>query len=188
MTFFLFHVFIMFIMFMKHQHSSFTFKIKLDVNEERKCETDDITHHKQKKQSTMNSNFSNEELEILEMMKKCLTEKEYQNFIEVVNEYLDSSLSEDNIVTRFPNHESSSKAVENKSSSAEPESFDWSQQNKLTVENIIHSKPERIQQLLRLDFTPRPYQIRMARPGLEQNNSLVCLQTGAGKTCVSILI
>jgi len=66
----------------------------------------------------------------------------------------------------------------------ESEIYDWSKHEKFTADDILNSRPERVKQLLRLNFTPRPYQIRMTRAGLKRENSLVCLQTGAGKTFV----
>lgn len=68
----------------------------------------------------------------------------------------------------------------------QPEIYDWSKHEKIDADIILNSSPERIKQLLRLNFTPRPYQIRMVRAGLRRENSLVCLQTGAGKTFVCI--
>lgn len=59
---------------------------------------------------------------------------------------------------------------------------------KITADDILNSQPERVKELLRLNFIPRPYQIRMIRGGLKNQNSLICLQTGSGKTFVGIFI
>ena len=119
-------------------------------------------------------------------MKRYLTEKEFQDFVETARDYLDNTiLNEDKIATDINTNESRDN-VEKQPISIEPKVYDWSKHEKFTEYDIINGKPERIKQLLRLDFTPRPYQIRMARAGLKRKNSLICLQTGAGKTFVRV--
>lgn len=123
-------------------------------------------------------NLSKEELKILELIKNDLTEKEYEDLVQTARMYLHQAISKKNLADT-PIENGEKKPVW-----TEPEIYDWSKHEKLTADMILNSSSERIKQLLRLNFIPRPYQIRMVTPGLKKENSLVCLQTGAGKTFV----
>jgi len=117
-------------------------------------------------------------------MKNYLNEKEFEDFIQIARDYLDNAiLKENQTIISIENNESIIN-MEKKSIWLESEIYDWSKHEKFTEYDIINSKPKRVQQLLRLDFIPRSYQIRMTTAGLKGNNSLICLQTGAGKTFV----
>jgi superfamily II RNA helicase len=143
------------------------------------------THNQPEKQSHRNSdNLSPEEIEILELIKNSLTVKEFEDFLQTAKSHLNYTvLNENRKVTSIDNYNTEMKPIV-----VEGEIYDWSKHEKFTADDIINSKPERVKQLLRLNFTPRPYQIRMVRAGLRKDNSLVCLQTGAGKTFVRIFI
>jgi len=143
------------------------------------------THYQTKKQSNINlDNLSKEEMDILQSIKNDLTENEFKDFIETASRYLHNAISKRNgMSTSMENHESIT-TIEKKPVWIEPEIYDWSKHERFTADDILNSQPERVKVLLRLNFTPRPYQIRMVRAGLKKENSLVCLQTGAGKTFV----
>lgn len=147
------------------------------------------THNQKKKQvNTDIEQLSKTELEILETIKNDLTEQEFEDFIQIAKLYLNNALSKGNGTSISIEDDTSTSSVEKKPIWIEQSIYDWSKHEKFTADDILTSKPERVQELLRLNFTPRPYQIRMARAGLKYQNSLVCLQTGAGKTFVRIII
>ncbi|CAF2758274.1 unnamed protein product [Rotaria sp. Silwood2] len=146
------------------------------------------THRQIKKQSNKNSDLPKEEIEILESMKSYLNEKEFEDFIQVARDYLDNAILKENQTIISSENYRSTTNMEKKSIWLEPEIYDWSKHEKLTEYDIINNKPERVQRLLRLDFIPRFYQIRMARAGLIKKNSLICLQTGAGKTFIAGMV
>ncbi|CAF1045185.1 unnamed protein product [Rotaria sordida] len=146
------------------------------------------THRQIKQQSNKNSDFSKEEIEILESMKNYLNEKEFEDFIQTARDYLDNAILKENQTTISIENNGSIINIEKKSIWLEPEIYDWSKHEKFTEDDIINSKPKRVQQLLRLDFIPRSYQIRMTTAGLKGNNSLICLQTGAGKTFIAGIV
>ncbi|CAF1411589.1 unnamed protein product [Rotaria sp. Silwood1] len=146
------------------------------------------THNQIKKQSNKISNFSKEENEILESMKSYLNEKEFEDFIQTARDYLENAIIKEDRTIISNEKNGSTTNNEKNLIWLEPEIYDWSKHKKLTEYDIINNKPERVQQLLRLDFIPRPYQIRMARTGLKKENSVICLQTGAGKTFIAGMV
>jgi superfamily II RNA helicase len=147
------------------------------------------THDQTKNQVNTNiEELSKEELEILESIKKNLTEQEFEDLIQTAKSYLNGALSKDNGTSISIKHSASTSDTEKKPFWSEETIYDWSKHEKFTADDILKSKPERVRELLRLNFTPRPYQIRMVGAGLKRENSLVCLQTGAGKTFVCIII
>ncbi len=142
-------------------------------------------HNQIKKQSEINlDQLSKEELEILQSIKNDLTEKEFEDFIETARRHLNNAISKGNGTNTSSESNGPAINLEKKAFWTEPEIYDWTKHEKFTADDVISSRPERVRKLLRLDFLPRPYQIRMVRAGLKKENSLVCLQTGAGKTFV----
>lgn len=123
-------------------------------------------------------------MNIIQSIKDHLTENEFEDFIETARNYFEGGLSLRNGLKTS----TSTSNIEKKVVFSEPKVYDWSKHENFTANDIINSNPERAQQLLRLNFTPRPYQLRMARPGIERKNSIICLQTGAGKTFVRSFI
>lgn len=122
--------------------------------------------------------LSSEEMEILRSIERYLTKEEFEVLVQTARMYLDDAARKVPMIS-LPD-ESDLSPIE-----IEPtENYDWSKHPKITVDDFSNSQPERVKKLLRLDFLPRRYQIRMIRPGLKNENSLVCLQTGAGKTFV----
>ena len=164
---------------------------------------EDTHQQKNSKPNTSVELFSAEEKRILQSIKSKLTDKEFEDFMQVANTYLHGAATktankyERTAILASPTR-SSSPSINSKSSDSPnvttdetlflPQAeliYDWSTHEKFTADDILRSRPERVKQLLRLGFMPRPYQIRMTSTGLRNGNSLVCLQTGAGKTFVS---
>ncbi|CAF3376015.1 unnamed protein product [Rotaria socialis] len=146
------------------------------------------THLQIEEQPNENLELSNEELEILEPIKSYLSKKEFEDFIQTARNHVDRAiLKQDKTIVYIPRN-GSTVSVEKTPIWSDPEIYDWSKHERFSESDIINSKPERVRQLLRLDFNPRPYQIRMARPGLAGKNSIVCLQTGSGKTFIAAIV
>ncbi|UJR31193.1 hypothetical protein I4U23_018699 [Adineta vaga] len=148
------------------------------------------THRQPEKHSIENAvHFSDEEKRILESIEKSLTKNEYEDFVHTAKVYLNYAISKSNGINSSIGIAESKLITEEKSIlPIKPIPYDWSKHEKFDADDILNSKPERVKQLLRLNFTPRPYQIRMIRAGLKKQNSLVCLQTGAGKTFVAGMV
>jgi superfamily II RNA helicase len=126
-----------------------------------------------------------DEREILELIRDQLTEKEFEDCIETARLHLHAAvLNGKQKSARIPNDEPVDRLVQ-QTQPTPTQAYDWSKHERFTADDILYGTPERVKHLLRLAFTPRPYQIRMTRAALKKANSLVCLQTGAGKTNVS---
>lgn len=155
------------------------------------CENCQQTHdegHKQVKTKQVHENFdelSQDELDILETLRNDLTEQEFEDFISVAKKYLNGAILKCNEKPEYK-QVTTINVKENFFLKEEPV-YDWSKHEKFTADNIDPSAPQIVQKLLRLNFTPRPYQLRMIQMALRKQNTLVCLQTGAGKTFVSYL-
>lgn len=145
------------------------------------------------------------ELEILQAIRKDLTEQEFDDLLRTAKMYLNDAISKstrantsNDVISKGIGSsvfnettsefdlmiESMPKAECQFFSSEATEVYDWSKHPKITADDILNTQPERVMELLRLNFLPRPYQIRMIQPGLKHRNTLICLQTGAGKTFV----
>ena len=122
--------------------------------------------------------LSSEEMGILQLIERYLTREEFEALVQTARMYLNDAAYKEPVINLPDEIDESTMATESIGI------YDWSKHQKITVDDIINSQPERVKKLLRLDFLPRPYQIRMIKPGLKNQNSLVCLQTGAGKTFV----
>ncbi|CAF0876492.1 unnamed protein product [Adineta steineri] len=147
------------------------------------------THNQIKKQvNTSPDGLSKDEKELLESLKNILTEKEYEDFVQTAKLYLNDAIVKGNGTNKSSRSNESPVNIEKTPFLVEAKPYDWSEHERFTADDILNSKPERVKQLLRLNFTPRPYQIRMVRCGLKKENSLVCLQTGAGKTFVAGIV
>ena len=144
-------------------------------------------HHRKTNQTSPENTdrLTTDERDILESIRDRLTEKEFEDFIETARLYLHAAvLGEKQTSTRIHHDEPIDRPVE-RTRLTPAKDYDWSKHERFTAEDILGGTPERVQHLLRLAFTPRPYQIRMTQASLKKANSLVCLQTGAGKTNVS---
>ena len=136
--------------------------------------------------------LSSEELEILQAIRKDLTEQEFDDLLRIAKLHLNDALSQgtgsptsnDGMSKGNPTDGSTLKKESNCFWPETAEAYDWSKHQKITADDILNNRPERVKELLRLNFLPRPYQIRMIQPGLKRRNTLICLQTGAGKTFV----
>lgn len=146
------------------------------------------THNQVDTELNKSVDLSEEEMKILESIKKYLSEKEFENLVEVARNHLDGAIMKERSINCSAGSDESTNVREYVIDIAEGAILNFSKPEKFILNDIINGKPEDVKRLLRLDFTPRPYQIRMARPGLQRKNSLICLQTGAGKTFVSLSI
>lgn len=148
------------------------------------CESTHAETHRARNEPAKSSldDFTPEEQRILESIRDDLTENEYEQFVHTARVHLNQAIAKGNEPSVSDQTGDSPTSV----NAAEASVYDWSRHPKLNADDVLRSKPERVKELLRLEFTPRPYQIRMVRAGLKRENSLVCLQTGAGKTFVSI--
>ena len=115
-------------------------------------------------------NFNDEEQKLIQTIRSVLNEEEFENFLTVLEEHLTPAALE--------SHETTT------SFESDGTNYDWSKHPIIAADLCLQNDPQKIRDLLRLDFLPRPYQIRMIRAALEEKNLLVCLQTGAGKTYV----
>ncbi|CAF0782585.1 unnamed protein product [Didymodactylos carnosus] len=137
------------------------------------------------------NDFTSAEIAIIESVKEILTEKEYIDFIAVTRMYLKNPIKNSKEGYRPSTIAQSTTTISKNFNFKEflntEVPYDWMRHEHVTQENILLS-PQRAKNLLRLDFVPRAYQLRMARHGLNKTNSVVCLQTGAGKTWVAGIV
>ena len=144
--------------------------------------------------------FTDREQQILESLRTILTEKEYEEFVYIAQQHLyQAAVAADvpgSSSSVTPSSPITSNTTDEPKMQKEPKPivyspllpYDWSKHPRFTADDIVPSNPKRVKELLRLNFDPRQYQIAMARGGLRRENSLICLQTGAGKTFIAGMI